>query len=405
LYGKNTFIVGFTEYYATFSPASRRKGSLPYQKDISAGPGFKRVKHWKVILPAKPHIGSKSPAEDFVKFCRALSDNTPCTLRVWILPKSRDYGDRSFGRSCGADNYDVAAILQPLNPLRNVKDIKLGELPINDLSIYQPTKHHSSPSPHEFPTGFLDNMKSLVEGSTPVKRVWKMYEKLLKYGQSFERNDRFRADMEPGWGAGEFYAQYQAEGISAWTLKNRSIRTQKPFNPFTESPTHPVEESLPLCSIGSESNETEQFLSTRSYLLSYPEPQYQRIANASFQITEFVKAEKNPGSFLSRKPTIGSEDIKPISTWAMILLEDYAQSFARGAPPSTRINIRTSQHKFDATYASLERELLLKRLSSILENDDFQITVPIKFVELFKQAVDDMDKTISRDLQSQKITV
>ena len=180
---------------------------------------------------------------------------------------------------------------------------------------------------------------------------------------------------------------------------------QKPFNSFTESPTHPVEEPLLLCSIRSERNETEQFLSARSYLLSYLEPQYQRIANASFRITEFVKAEKKPGSFLSRKPTIGLEDIKPISIWVMILLEDYTQSFARDVPPSTRINIRTSQHKFDAIYASLERELLLKRLSSILENDDFHINVPVKFVELFKQAVDDMDKTISKDLQSQKITV
>jgi hypothetical protein len=163
------------------------------------------------------------------------------------------------------------------------------------------------------------------------------------------------------------------------------------FNPFMEYPIHPVEESLLLCSVGSESNEAEKFLSPRSNLLNYLEPQYQRIANASLQITKFVKAEKKPGCLLSQKPATESEAIRSIATWGMILLEDYAQSFSRDVPLSTRINIRSSQHKFDAAYASLERESILKRLSGILENDDFQMNTPLKFVELFKQAVDDMD--------------
>jgi hypothetical protein len=202
LYGKNTFIVGFTQGCVASSPVSRCKGRLVYQKDISASPGFKKVKHWKVILSAKVEI--EPPSECFVKFCRALSDNTPCSLKVWIAPKRSDF---DFTWAIGEDKYDVAATLQPLRLLRNVKEIKLGELPVNELSIYRPTERESSPSPHDFPASFLENMKSLVESSEPVKRVWKMYEKLLKYAQAFERNDRFRANMEPAWGAGALYAR------------------------------------------------------------------------------------------------------------------------------------------------------------------------------------------------------
>jgi hypothetical protein len=122
------------------------------------------------------------------------------------------------------------------------------------------------------------------------------------------------------------------------------------------------------------------------------EPQYQRIANASLQLAEFVKAEKKRGGALHRPSLLEIYEGKPPCTRALLLLEDYAQSFVRDVPLATRINIRERQTKFECAYAFLERETLLKRLSSILANDNLKITGSDEFFELFKLAVDDMDK-------------
>ncbi|KAH8767724.1 hypothetical protein F5882DRAFT_509874 [Hyaloscypha sp. PMI_1271] len=390
LYERNTFIVGFNRGCCPYSPISRIEGEIYGYTDLFQRPGFKKVKQWKAILSVNKEDGFGAPIYDFVTFCRTISDNLPRSLKVWIMPKGYIWDTEVQLRN----HYDVTVVLQPLSLLRNISEIHLGEMPIDELSAFRPVLHQSTSSPHDFPAQWLENMKALVKSDAPLACVWKMYQKLLNYAQSFERNDQFRENMEPIWGSGAWYAKRKAMGASwSWRTWNREWGgLNQPENPFLLSPAHPVEEGLLLGNVGSEKNDIELFLNARATVLGYLEPQYQRIANASLQRAEFVKAEKKRGGALFGPSLLEIYEGKPPCTRALLLLEDYAQSFVRDVPLATRINIRERQTKFECAYAFLERETLLKRLSSILANDNLKITGSDKFFELFKLAVDNMDK-------------
>ncbi|KAH8790696.1 hypothetical protein BGZ57DRAFT_962174 [Hyaloscypha finlandica] len=366
LYERNTFIVGFNRDGSSPSPISRINGKISFYTDLFRRPGFEKVKHWKVIISANEKVlsdneeeGFEDPIYNFVTFCRAMSDNVPRSLKVWIMPKGYSWvPEPEFRRY-----YDVTKVLQPLSLLRNISEIHLGELPIDELPAFRPMLPQSTTSPHDFPAHWLENMKALVKSDKPLARVWKMYQKLLNYAQSFERNHQFRENMKPVWSRGAWYAKCKAEDDSwSWRIWNRELEgLSQPENPFFLSPAHPVEEGLLLGSVGSEENDIEPFLNARATVLGYLEPQYQRIANASLQLVEFVKAEKKPNGALFDTSRVEFQNytIETLCTRALLLLEDYAQSF---------------------------------RLSSILANGDLKITGSGTFFQLFKLAVNNMDK-------------
>lgn len=89
LYGRNKFIVGFTKNRAVRSPMSRGECCGPEGHrtlDLEMSPGFKKVRHWKVIVTADPDDCTTAPNPNFVRFCRSLSENAPQSLEVWIMP-------------------------------------------------------------------------------------------------------------------------------------------------------------------------------------------------------------------------------------------------------------------------------------------------------------------------------
>jgi hypothetical protein len=250
LYERNTFIVGFYRDCCPYSPISKIEGQIDGYTDLFQHPGFKKVKQWKVILSANKEERFEAPIYDFVTFCRAISDNLPRSLKVWIMPKAYIWDTAVDFRRY----YDVTTVLQPLSLLRNISEIHLGEMPIDELSAIRPVLPKLTSSPHDFPAHWLENMKALVKSDKPLARVWKMYQKLLNYAQSFERNDQFREDMEPVWGVGEWYAKRKAKGANwSWRTWNREMESLVlSENPFFLSPAHPVEEGLLLGSVGSE---------------------------------------------------------------------------------------------------------------------------------------------------------
>ncbi|KAE9373633.1 hypothetical protein N431DRAFT_465912 [Stipitochalara longipes BDJ] len=362
LYGRNIFIAGFRDYGWIYSLLSRYKGNF---RDtffrlvlIWKHPAFSKVKHWKVILDANERCFPPPPSESFVKFCREISDNTPRSMKILILPRGYTWSESE--RSYYSHRH-LMTVLEPLSLFRNIRNIELGGLPLGEASTYLPPPDANIPC-YDFQIPCMKSMKTLRESCKPIVRVWKMYQKLINYAQSFERNHQFKNNMKPIWGAGNHYIECQAQNrVWAW---NRDLDEQM-GNPFTKHPVHPVEAALLLGSIGSETNDIEKFLEARSSVLVYLEPQYQRIS----AIGACARLYTSPSA-----------------------LEEYAQSFVRDVPLATRVTIRKIQHKFNSAYASLEREVRLKHLSSILENDIFDARAAIEFAEVFKQAMDDMDK-------------
>jgi hypothetical protein len=103
----------------------------------------------------------------------------------------------------------------------------------------------------------------------------------------------------------------------------------------------------------------------------------------------FIKDEKKAGSLLDQRPPDGSDSNPRYSVYAVNgveILEDLAIAFKRHDTPSVRTETRQNQCKLDQLHQILERETILRNLSSALEQDDFQ-----HFAKWFKIVASDMD--------------
>lgn len=100
-------------------------------------------------------------------------------------------------------------------------------------------------------------LKCTIESDTPADRIVEMYEKLLDYAQSFERNEYIQERMT----------------TAAWRYRNGTYETQltqnillplnmyqrASINPFKTVIPHPVEHGLQLAKYASDENDLEKF--------------------------------------------------------------------------------------------------------------------------------------------------
>ncbi|KUJ10055.1 uncharacterized protein LY89DRAFT_540864, partial [Mollisia scopiformis] len=134
----------------------------------------------------------------------------------------------------------------------------------------------------------------------------------------------------------------------------------------------------------------------RNGILLYLEPQYSCIVRANRAITDYIKDHKcDNGHF---DTTGGFYDFNLHSaSEAMILLEEYAASFVRDMPHSTRVEIRKMRESYEVSYATMQRELYLDILARGLKAEEqSHFRGPnielLNFATYFKLAVDEMDR-------------
>jgi hypothetical protein len=264
--------------------------------------------------------------------------------------------------------------------LRNIASLKIGEVERSDLPFRDdPSQPLVS---NNIPQELKASLKTLVEGDTPIKYVFMMYEKLLEYAQAFERHPRFKAEMSPVWGLAR---------------RNRTQRERlvysREHNPFKQVPFHPVEMNLELASIASEANDADAFKQARSAVLEYLEPQYQRIVAQAAAMAEFVKDE-NRRRGRGWPSLFQGSDYPPerdFVTTCIMYLEDYAATFVRDVPSYTKFHIRKEKEEFDFAYSTLEREMTMAMLYNIQALRSM-VYATREWRKWFKGAVDDMDK-------------
>lgn len=269
------------------------------------------------------------------------------------------------------------------------------------------------PKPLEISDVEKQDMELLVMGRSPIKLAFRMYDVVLKYAQTFERNEKFKSDMST-----RYHDLVNSERISSdyFEVPQSRITTSNSFMNEPE-PKHPVELGLRTANLLSHGVQIDRFLDERNAVLLYLEPQYQRIADAAQATSSYVKSKKRILQFLApdweniiHKP-VGRDwyRVRPADlVKAMFYLEDYADTFVRDVPRATRGNIRVMQPGFDVYYSALPREEMLNRMSGMLSRlvnepyGEMCHKVVCQFIRYFKTMVDDMDNQYLEIRQARK---
>ncbi|KAE8447264.1 hypothetical protein EG329_010958 [Mollisiaceae sp. DMI_Dod_QoI] len=389
LYGDNKFIINFNQNDGYSSPLLRFEHTAYGPLDgISRFVRIKKAKNWRIILTACKYE-CRVPDYDFGNFCRMICDEKLMSLDVQLLPRGKCISAYGFpDRDFKLKYHDVKDILNPLRFLRDVSKVKINEFPWEDLPFFASSGvERSAIEPYNIPEVFIQELTELVQGTSIPRLIFKMFECLLAYAQTFERNPYFQKQMRPEW------------GVRQQVLMRENIRPHGDIvhNPYTHGPLHLVELGLKWASMAAERDDIDMFLQARNDTLEYLERQYQRIVTASRMISDFAKENKIDGGLFDANHGSSEPFETASAAQSLVLLENYANSFDRESPGITENYIRSMQCSYDAFYASTERGALLGKLGKALEAASgiggtyLRETVFLDFAKTFKLLVDNMD--------------
>lgn len=331
---------------------------------------FPRVRRWKLMITAKPNASvPEQPVslDPIWKFCDLIYGSPSTSIQLHLTSEIPDPE-----HICGAlHRGSWTRVLEILETLRNVSCLSLNT---SYVPSYKATIH---PSDYMyFRNGMknvigstismqsMQNAKILIEGNMPVERLSLMYRALDNYAKTFERCEIYRGYMS-------FPSSFSG--------------------PFTTEPCHPVEEALGLARLAFEKGDSFDFKGFRRQILSYLEPQYRRIVEASIVVQNFIK-EWAPRGYLRTHKTEGELD--QLFGMAMVLVEDYAATFRRDMPIEVKQRIRLMQRQFDLAYSNLPREKLFAELNHLFEHRDAPYVQGRSFKTWFpvlRKLLDDLD--------------
>ncbi|KAF7937299.1 uncharacterized protein EAE98_001613 [Botrytis deweyae] len=358
-----------------------------------------RIKKWKVLVRcALETYGMYA----LLQFCRAVCEIPGLEITFLLVGTEKNKNER-------IDSNNALRTWHPLKLLRNVAVVEFREATGDEIPEYM--FYHGSWDDYHC-KGFLSTVNSLEEhvalmkGSLPLnstESIHLQYDRLLAYAQAFECNPEFRADLDlppdinaklPRWGC--------------------------PNNVFRAKHIHQIEESVDFCrreATNSYSN-IDFFRWARHQALLELEKQYEAINRHAFNLNEFIKSEKRFEGFFGlagwklktalTRPYYGTGEVSADprlstneqyieahqeslrddwwdrSTEALLLLEEYADSFARKLSFQQRIEFR--KYDIASLYNHLPRARLLENLKQAYKYRAYD-----DFVQWFKKAVDDMD--------------
>ncbi|KAM0131788.1 hypothetical protein ACHAP3_006785 [Botrytis cinerea] len=354
------------------------------------------IKNWKVLVRCPTGIYDMHA---LLRFCQAVC-HVPGLKITFLLVGTGKSEDESV------DLNTAVNIWNPLKLLRNVAKVEFREATHEEVPEYM---SYTLSRGFYSCKGFLSSINllrehvALMKGSSPLidtEFIHLQYERLLAYTQTFECNPELRADLA-------FHVDLEA----------KSPRWRCPNNTFRGENLYHVEEHLNNARKAASSSNinTSLFKLSRNHVLLELEKQYKAINRHAFKIKEFIKSEKRSEGFFGlswsdprislNKPYNGTGTImkhrktKRIveahqeflnnewwdpSTEALMLLEKYADSFAR--VPSRQWSVHFRRHNTASLNASLPRAKLIENIKEAYKCREYN-----DFVQGFKEAVDDMD--------------
>lgn len=387
--------------------------SATWKDFIESCTAFKKVKHWKIVM--SPNIHEKLPSPGFELFCRALSRNPPLSLTVVVAPASTEIENYSllpsdrYHQYLAPDCYPLSIATRPLRSLRSVRTFvirnsRVGELP---LVLRQKAKKRGPWPSHNIiarcpedtvSAELAAELDTLVSGDSLVELISDIHLNLCKYAQSFERCEAFKKGMLYEYRTASTIREYrdsqQDRSRGQLDYQHLAEARQNALNPFKCTPLHPVEDAIELATIASDEEHLQELKANRKRVLDYLEPQYQRVMKASTSLISFIKEHKRDNLDLFDPNFVSSKcEDRAIFRVACIkgylLLRECVESFRRDIPFSTKENIALNAHDFKIKYKSLPRDIGIKRLKYLIEQQDFDFDV---FIKVFKEVVDDMER-------------
>ena len=363
--GVNPFSSSLTRYIhgrQDFEDDSKdRPSRLHYgveHKFLEQIPGFSRVRRWRILVcpcydgSEDTDLPNKPRNLELLLFCRAACQNRMRSIELHPLCFYHKEPVADFHKGMSIDE-----LLKPLLLFRQVEALTLV------------TSHHD----YYLPPGqeLSDDLVQLVEGETPTERVFLMYVQLLAYAQSFERCEKFKADMG----------------------RSEPSERQNMANLFLSVPQHPVESALGAAKQASNRNRREDFEIQRNVVIQNLEQLYRMISDARKAIDQdiwhkepvfdvaFIPAERRNLGAKRRK--VPQSPHPP----ELLRLERYASSFRRDPSRLAMEKVQdTSLDDFYQIYLMMDREQSIRRLRWALREREFE-----QAEKYYHRALNDMD--------------
>ncbi|KAM3085584.1 hypothetical protein ACMFMG_002654 [Clarireedia jacksonii] len=322
-----------------------------------------KVRRWKVLLDGE--IYSAGSISQLTDFCQAVCRAAPKRIDVYI----RRYFLFAHNVLFQPSNFGTPSeTLGPLSMLRNVGLLTVRnyflEMDKCDLTGFLRNRHDWIYEAIEPGRALTRTLKTLAEGDRPVERTWEMNRLLQKLARAFERYVPHKLTM-----AGERLGQYTYYYFVADELKRLGhgefCRT-KSTNPYIQG-HNLLENEMEMASTCANDLNSAGFKRHRKQIVEHLQRHYRRIVTAAETLNDYLP--KINISFIDSLTTM--HERKRCAAPLLILIEHYAASFDREQTLGTQVEFRLQKERFDLVYGSMRREVLLAKLRSMFENDNY----------------------------------
>ncbi|CZR65103.1 uncharacterized protein PAC_15003 [Phialocephala subalpina] len=448
LYGKNVFYVDCGSSLRISSPIFRRDSRalqrasdllFPYEyrrpsrlgysithDEIKSVAAVAKVRRWKLFVSLqKPLRHIECPPAGVACLCRAICRSALLSLDIRLIPTGYLFSEENSWNPWGTGPNGTPPIaynklnyvLQPLQALRNVQWFAIRPAPADECRTYDtisrrrppgvanvPAVSPPAPEPVQIPPQLAAKIRSVVQGDSPVIRIFDMLGNLVAYAQAFERNEVYKAEMLPKYGRTEesdsrrypYYGHPDGSSINERSFFKRARNYQ---SPDVHVEIHPVEYRLEQASMATDRSQLTDFRKHRKAVIKQLDQQYGRISTAAMAMADLVKLEKRKRGLFGvtksgRPPHRFTYDLPRTMACFVVALKKYAKSFERELNYDMEVEIQLRSREWKHAYSMLPREQLLRKLDSLMESGTTPSNFPSvpEFVTTFRLAMDDMDK-------------
>ncbi|THV46543.1 hypothetical protein BGAL_0378g00010 [Botrytis galanthina] len=310
------------------------------------------------------------------------------------------YGEKSSGNDVPSDENPIEDT-PPANEDANPNTTQNNTPP--EISIYQLIQHST-----------IIHLATSKAKYLTVESPASIYNSLLSYAQAFERYEPFKQHMATNW---LYQNSYQNTPNPYKTNTPNPIQFSNPFGPQDNNyKSHPVNRHLSNVATAVRRHDIVALRSNRKAVIEYLEPQYTRILSQVKKFREYTEKQNRKFgiwqevSILEKKildqragglsalnrPSNPHPEKRTKSidlSEALVVLEEYAASFARDIPLETRRQIALIRYEYYGHYEIMEREVAMRKLQEmVVEMSQPFEDAAVEFKKLYMRAANDMQR-------------